>query len=147
MAFLFFIAFLGLGAWVRDFILVAIGVEVLTNFPTLASDTIILINSGIAGGYGGIVVAVFSLWRHVTQKVDFSRQYSIWYISSPFTGFIVGVFIFIFVRILVFSLFVGNGGLEISMPYMIYLLAILGGLLQNSIWDMVRRVGKVIFSG
>ena len=79
MALIFFVAFIGLGAWVRDFILVAIGAESLANFPTLASDTIILINCGIAGGYGGIVVALFSLWRHVTQMVDFSRQYSIWY--------------------------------------------------------------------
>lgn len=144
MALILFLAFIGLGAWVRDFILVAIGTEALANFPTLASDTIILINSGIAGGYGGIAAALFSLWRHVTQKVDFSRQYSIWYLSSPFTGFIIGVIGFIIVRVIVFSLFVGSGGMEIRMPYMIYFLAILGGLLQNSIWDMVRRVGKAI---
>ena len=140
---IYFIAFLRLGTWVRDFTLVSMGPDALNVLPTIASDMIFLTNSAIVGGFGGIVAALRAIWRHASQKLDFSRQYTFWYIASPLMGLFMGALVFLAVRVLIFSLFIGAGPQEITSVWVLYILAGAAGFFQDTILSITRLIGKI----
>ncbi len=107
------------------------------------SDSAIIINGSVWGGLGGVVGALYALWKHVSVEVDFSKQYSFWYLSNPIMGIVLGAFIFLVMKGSLLSLSAGQSVQDISSPFIIYLLAFIVGYQQNVAWSLVRRIVKV----
>lgn len=100
-----------------------------------------LIYSMIWGGVGGVVGALFALWRHVSDQQDFDRQYTLWYITSPILGLPLGAFIFLVIQAGFFTLTAGSvDGQTITSALVIYVLAWVGGFKQNVIFDITKRI-------
>jgi hypothetical protein len=111
------------------------------------TDQMLLLQSAAWGGIGGIAGALYALWKHVSRDLDFTRQYSLWYITHPIMGLVLGAFVFLVTRFGILSLFTDAESLEISSPFVIYILAFVVGYQQNVAWDLMRRVLKVFQLG
>ncbi|MBW8011045.1 MAG: hypothetical protein FVQ83_07375 [Chloroflexi bacterium] len=136
-------AYIWLAPYIRDLTLVAIGPEALLSFPTLASDLLTLSKSAVTAGLGGIVGALYALWKHVSRDLDFSKQFAMWYITNPIMGMFLGIFVFLVMRVGLLSLTLGSGSQEVSSPFAIYVLAFIVGFQQNVAYGLMRRVLKV----
>lgn len=115
------------------------------NLPFLNENTIYALNSAAWGGLGGIVGAIYALWRHVTIDMDFSKTYKLWYITNPIMGIFLGVVMYLIMLAGLFSLTLGANTQEITSPYIIYVVAFVVGYQQNVAWDLIRRIIKVVF--
>lgn len=105
-----------------------------------------LLMSAVVGAFGGITGALYSLWKHVSKEMDFSKQFTIWYIVNPIMGFILGGFVYGVVQAGFISLQTGDTSAEItSVPYIILVLAFIVGFQQNVAWELMRRVIKTLF--
>ena len=83
-----------------------------------------LVNSLFWGGLGGVVGALYALWKHVADNQDFDPQYSIWYITNPILGVALGAFIFLVIQAGFFSLTAGaTTSVTIRSASVIYVLA------------------------
>lgn len=104
-----------------------------------AEDIVLVFNSMMWGVLGGVTGALYALWIHISRDQDFDKQYSMWYILSPIGGFVVGAFVFLVVRLGVFSLTAGQEA-TITSPLVLYALAWLSGYQQNVVYDLVKRI-------
>lgn len=111
------------------------------------TDNILLVQSAAWGSLGGIAGAFYALWKHVSREMDFSKQYSLWYITNPIMGLVLGAFVFLATKFSLTSLFSGLGEQEITSPFVIYLLAFVVGYQQNVAWALIRRIIKVFQLG
>ncbi len=104
-------------------------------------DFVQFLNSLIWGSLGGIVGALFALWKHIASDQDFDPQYSLWYITTPILGIGLGAFVFLVVQAGFFSLTAGGeGGEIIRSALIIYVLAWICGFKQNVVYEIVRRI-------
>jgi hypothetical protein len=139
------VALVWAGPLVRDITLAQTGPDALNTFPTLSSDTLLLVNSGIAGGIGGVIGALYALWKHISREIDFSKQYALWYYTNPILGTFLGAFVFLVVRAGMISLTVGSETQEISSPFVLYMIAFIVGYQQHVAYDLIRRIIRVLF--
>ena len=94
------------------------------------------------GGLGGVTGALYALWRHIAEKQDFDKQYSIWYITNPIMGIALGVFVFLVMQAGLISMTGGTAQvMQSAIPT--FVLAWLSGFQQNVAYDIVRRLLKV----
>lgn len=50
--------------------------------------------SALAGGIGGVIGILYSLYWHVAMKQDFDRQYVMYYMVQPVMGFVLGAVVY-----------------------------------------------------
>ncbi len=116
------------------------------NFPALteqtAFDTHTAVFTLLWGGLGGVVGALVALRTHVARDQDFDRQWSIWYVTNPMMGVVMGAFVFLIVRAGLFAL-LPNSETQIQSTWLVYAFAWLAGFQQNVAFDLVERVVKV----
>ncbi len=119
------------------------GRDIPLRFPDFitAEDVFNSVGGMIWGGFGGVVGALYALWRHVSRDQDFNPQHNMWYITQPLMGVPIGAFIFLFIK-LGFSFVAGNSDVQVASPFFIYLLAWIAGFQQNVVYDMVRQILK-----
>lgn len=103
-----------------------------------ANEIYVGILGALFGGLGGVTGALYALWRYITQQ-KFNPQYTIWYLEQPIMGILIGLFIFIFLKI-GFSVTAGSTGAEIGSPFMACLLGFIGGYQQNVLYNIVRQI-------
>lgn len=100
-----------------------------------------LLTSLCWGGMGGVVGAMFALWKHVAVDQDFDSQYSMWYITNPVMGIALGGFVFLVIQAGFLSLTASaSGGDAIQSALVIYVLAWVSGFKQNVVYEIVRRI-------
>ena len=100
-----------------------------------------LVNSLFWGGLGGVVGALYALWKHVADNQDFDPQFSIWYITNPILGVALGAFIFLVIQAGFLSLTAGaTASASIRSASVIYVLAWVAGFKQNVVYEIVRRI-------
>jgi ABC-type multidrug transport system fused ATPase/permease subunit len=138
---------LGIGAFIfppilsgfmsGEFALLPIRVPAFVN----PDDVYTLVSTMIWGGLGGVVGAMYSLWRHVSVKQDFNPQHSIWYITQPLMGMPIGAFIFIALRIGIILTY--DQTINIQNPFIIYIIAWIAGFQQNVVYEIVRQIIKL----
>lgn len=116
-------------------------------FPSEAavilSDVKTAISTMMWGGLGGVVAALMGLRLHVAQEQDFDRQWSIWYITNPIMGIVLGAFVFLIVRASLFALLPSSEA-QIQSTWLIYALGWLAGFQQNVVYDLVGRLVKIL---
>ncbi|MEN6411001.1 MAG: hypothetical protein ABFD44_14960, partial [Anaerolineaceae bacterium] len=99
------------------------------------------ISSLLWGSLGGVVGALYALWKHVADEQDFDSQYTLWYITNPLLGLALGAFVFLIIQAGFFSLTASEGGTaSINTPLVIYVLAWISGFKQNVVYEIVRRI-------
>lgn len=142
----FWLLALGLGALFIPSFLSAMITDLNTFSPNSLPDFIqsedlfLGVSTALWGGLGGVVGAMYALWRHVSLKQDFNPQHKMWYYTQPVMGVPIGVVVFLLVRI-------GIGftveGVEFSSPYAIYMLAWVGGFQQTILYEIIRQMLKI----
>ncbi|MEW6718718.1 MAG: hypothetical protein AB1345_14620, partial [Chloroflexota bacterium] len=147
------------GIWILVYeiiwaLLIGLGMLYLPDFITqrlagvstearITGDIVSGVNTMMWGGLGGVVGALYALWRHVARDQDFSKQYTMWYITNPIMGVTLGAFVFMVIRAGMFSLLSGEESQTISSAFAIYVLAWIAGFQQNVAYDIVRRVLRI----
>jgi hypothetical protein len=114
------------------------------SFPDFirGDDIFNAIGAMMWGGLGGVVGALYSLWRHVSEEQDFSPQYRMWYYTQPIMGIPIGAFIFLFINIGL-KVTVGSPDINVNSPFVIYILAWVAGFQQNVVYSIVREILKL----
>ena len=106
----------------------------------------------LAGGLGGDTKSMLSLTTHITKQ-DFDSQHTIWYISSPIYGAVLGLFVWLFAQITLAGVNAAASagaasGLDASVSSGgVLLYAALGwivGFQQNLLFELVDRLKKII---
>ena len=109
--------------------------------PALGSIEIThLLNALLWGGMGGVVGALYALWKHTADEQDFDSQYWMWYITNPILGVGLGAFTFLVFQAGFFSLTAGGNVESIQSPSVIYLFSWITGFKQNVVYEIVRRI-------
>lgn len=112
-----------------------------TNFANEIININILVNSLVWGGFGGVVGALYALWKHIAADQDFDAQFSLWYITNPILGISLGGFVYLVIQAGFLSLTAGaSGGEVIQSAAVIYVFAWICGFKQNVIYEIVRRI-------
>ncbi|WP_299028325.1 hypothetical protein [uncultured Thermanaerothrix sp.] len=116
--------------------------EVIRNASPIAEVNLVhLLSSLIWGGLGGVVGALYALWKHVAKEQDFDPQYTMWYLTNPVLGVMLGGFVFLVIQAGFFSLTAGiEPGFNIRSAFVIYVLAWISGFKQNVVYEIVRRI-------
>lgn len=113
--------------------------ELMAAFPTINPNQ--FFNALVWGGLGGVVGALYALWKHTAEEQDFDPQYSIWYLTNPILGVALGGFVFMIIQAGFFSLTNGSSnGQQIESAAVIYVLAWICGFKQNVVYEIVRRI-------
>ena len=109
--------------------------------PLAEVNLVQLLSSLIWGGLGGVVGALYALWKHVAKDQDFDPQYALWYLTNPILGLMLGGFAFLVIQAGFFSLTAGmDSGAGIRSAFVIYVLAWISGFKQNVVYEIVRRI-------
>lgn len=99
------------------------------------------VNSLIWGSMGGLVGALYALWKHTSDQQDFDGQHAVWYITNPILGLALGAFIFLIIQAGFLSLTAGgSNGDAIRSASVIYVVAWIAGFKQNVVYELVRRI-------
>lgn len=111
------------------------------NFANEIININLLVNSLVWGGLGGVVGALYALWKHIAADQDFDPQFSLWYITNPILGVSLGGFVYLVIQAGFLSLTAGaSGGEAIQSAAVIYVFAWICGFKQNVIYEIVRRI-------
>jgi hypothetical protein len=143
----FWLMTLGLGALFIPSVLSTLLGQLNTWAPNslpdfiLQDDLFLGVSTALWGGLGGVVGAMFALWRHVSLKQDFNPQHKMWYYTQPIMGIPIGVVVFLLVRIGIG--FTVEGVLNFSSPYAIYMVAWIAGFQQNVLYEIIRQMLKI----
>lgn len=93
------------------------------------------------GALGADVGGIYALWKHVSDLQDFDSQYTLWYITNPILGVVLGAFVFLVIQAGFFSMTSGvNTDQPIQSAMIIYVLAWIAGFKQNVVYQIVQRI-------
>lgn len=132
--------------------IILIAVFVITNIepqvsqinrasPFASVNLVQFINTLLWGGFGGVVGALYALWKHIAAEQDFDPQYALWYITNPLLGVALGAFVFLVFQAGFFSLTAGmEENVTIRSALVIYVFAWVSGFKQNVVYEIVRRI-------
>lgn len=127
-------------AWAIVFGLILLALR--ASYTRLDPETVVIFFSMALGGLGSVVRAIYTLWQHTSKELNFSKQYSMWYITHPIIGPFLGIFVFLIMRQ---GALTDDTSSAISSPYTIYLLSFLIGFQQNIALKLMRRLQQVFF--
>ncbi|MCB0208567.1 MAG: hypothetical protein KDJ52_04540 [Anaerolineae bacterium] len=103
--------------------------------------------SGLAGGIGGAVAILWTLYYRVSVKQDFDRQYLMWYMVKPILGFVLGLVMY-FLLIAASSMFGNAGttpGFDTSTGIALSIFfGFVAGFRQDNVYDWIYVIIKAI---
>ncbi len=124
----------------------AVSTFVEANFSTVAPEGLVDASTAITtmlwGGLGGVVGALMALRTHIAREQDFDQQWSIWYVTNPIMGIVLGAFVFLVVRAGLLALLPGSEA-QIQSTWLLYALAWLAGFQQNVAYKLVERLVSI----
>ena len=146
LAFLLF-SFVGLLAFGDEFSM-WLAAKVGATQPSDGLITAVGFWSTIAwGGIGGVMGALFTLWTHISERQDFERQHTMWYIVQPILGIILGGVIFLILYTGLLSLQGGDVAAQslATTPQLLpALMAFIAGFRPQFLFDLLTKIIKVI---
>lgn len=97
------------------------------------------------GGIGGVVGGLWSLWKHVARDQDFDKQHSMWYITQPVMGIILGGVIHLLFMSGVLIIEAGSTSQSaLAVLWFPSLVACLAGFRQNFAYEWLDSVARAI---
>jgi hypothetical protein len=130
--------------WGTAFIALYLALET-SAFSVLQESTRVLLGTMFWGGIGGVAGALLALIKHTSQEQDFDKQHSLWYLSSPLMGAVLGSIIYLVMSVGVIS--ITSGRSTITSPEIIYLLSGIAGFQHNVFTSIVKRAIKIFETG
>jgi len=117
------------GPWLQ----VATGMSA-TDFSTNLEP---LLGTLMWGGVGGIVGGLWSLWKHVARDQDFDKQHTMWYLTQPVMGIILGgvIHLLFMAGVLVIQSGSTSPGATAAVRWFPSLVACLAGFRQNFAYE------------
>ncbi len=119
-----------------------VGYHIAPTQPDMLQWLIDAFKAMLWGGIGGVTGALHALWRHIAQKQDFDKQYTIWYVTNPLMGVGLGAFVYLVMQAGLLSMTAGTQH-TMNSAVLTFVLAWLSGYQQNVAYDIIRRVLKV----
>lgn len=145
--------FVALMAAIMFFNPIAASLESATNLkPTESLITVSpLLFTMLWGGIGGIIGGLYSLWKHIAERQDFDKQYTVWYTLQPITGIVLGGIIHVIIMTGFLSMFTQVVGTDMSTAqgkqavfWFPALLAVVAGFRQNFAYALIDRIVELI---
>ncbi|MFC1975240.1 hypothetical protein ACFLXQ_02450, partial [Chloroflexota bacterium] len=104
--------------------------------------------SALAGGIGGVIGILYSLYWHVAMKQDFDRQYVMYYLVQPVMGFVLGAVVYFIIGsgFLLVNLAIdrsAESGEVLSSPTIIAIQIVFGwiaGFRQRFVFEMIDKI-------
>jgi hypothetical protein len=147
-SFVFIYAIVWLGAFIAGYVLYdQIGTQIGDT-----SDSVNAIRAAwfaaLAGGIGGVIGILYSLYWHVAMKQDFDRQYVMYYLVQPVMGFVLGAVIYFIIGsgFLVINFALpdsSDASAVLASPTIIAIQVVLGwaaGFRQRFVFEMVDKI-------
>jgi len=126
-----------IGLWVSG-----LGVPGVSTMPELFPAW----GSMMAGGIGGVICALWSLWYHMSDQQDYDSQHNLWYLAQPLQGIVLGLVVYF-----VFAAGFLAVNTDITAPdagkaakYLPWMVAAISGIRQTFIYEMLDRIVGVI---
>jgi hypothetical protein len=98
----------------------------------------------MAGGIGGVLGVLYSLFKHVAVRRDFDRQFVMWYIVQPFLGLLMGFIMHLFLVAGVFQLMNATGD---AFRFIGLLVAVAAAFRQHYVFAWLERLLKAFDRG
>jgi len=98
----------------------------------------------IWGGIGGVVGGLWSLWKHVARDQDFDKQHTMWYLTQPIMGVILGGVIHLLFMAGVLIVESGATTTTTAVRWFPALVACLAGFRQNFAYEWLDSVARAI---
>ncbi|MCR4408248.1 MAG: hypothetical protein NUW24_15235 [Anaerolineae bacterium] len=98
----------------------------------------------IWGGIGGVVGGLWSLWKHVARDQDFDKQHTMWYLTQPIMGIILGGVIHLLFMAGVLIVESGTTTTTTAVRWFPALVACLAGFRQNFAYEWLDSVARAI---
>lgn len=98
----------------------------------------------IWGGIGGVVGGLWSLWKHVARDQDFDKQHTMWYLTQPVMGIILGGVIHLLFMAGVLIVESGATTTTTAVRWFPALVACLAGFRQNFAYEWLDSVARAI---
>ncbi len=135
---LFWLVLIGYFVWAMNY-------GVLANLGDLMIIGVVSVYQFLSslawGALGAVVGGIYALWKHVSDLQDFDSQYTLWYVTNPILGVVLGAFVFLVIQAGFFSMTSGTDGLQpIQSAMIIYVLAWIAGFKQNVVYQIVQRI-------
>ncbi len=138
-------------AWLVMFItgyLVTGNLESIMNATVETSQGFIAVraawSSALAGGIGGVIGILYSLYWHVSMKQDFDRQYVMYYLVQPMMGFVLGAVVFMIISAGFLFIKTENASGNQTIIYLQILLGFIAGFRQRVVFEMIDRLVQKI---
>jgi hypothetical protein len=103
------------------------------------------------GGIGGIVGGLYSLWKHIAERQDFDKQYTVWYTLQPISGLVLGGIIHVVIMTGFLSMFSQVASPDVTTTqgeqavfWFPALLAVVAGFRQNFAYALLDRIVELI---
>jgi hypothetical protein len=98
----------------------------------------------MAGGVGGVLGVLYSLFKHIAVRQDFDRQFVMWYIVQPFLGLLMGFIVHLFFVAGVFALVNATGE---AFRFIGLLVAIAAAFRQHYVYAWLESILKAFQPG
>jgi hypothetical protein len=100
--------------------------------------------SALAGGVGGVIGILYSLYWHVSMKQDFDRQYVMYYLVQPVMGFVLGAVIYFIIAAGFLIVNTENILADSTVITLQILLGWIAGFRQRLVFEMIDRIVQKI---
>jgi len=140
--FLLFLAGVVFAQRVADWLIVATGMAP-TDFSTNLQP---MLGTLMWGGIGGVVGGLWSLWKHVARDQDFDKQHTMWYLTQPIMGIILGgvIHLLFMAGVLVVQTSSTSAQATAAVHWFPSLVACLVGFRQNYAYGWMDSLAKAI---
>jgi hypothetical protein len=122
-----------IGVWVSG-----LGVPGVSTMPELFPAW----GSMMAGGIGGVICALWSLWYHMSDQQDYDSQHNLWYLAQPLQGMVLGIVVyFVFAAgFLAVNTDITSADAGKAAKYIPWVISAVAGIRQTLIYEMLDRI-------
>ncbi|HEY64280.1 MAG TPA: hypothetical protein G4O02_06875 [Caldilineae bacterium] len=113
---------------------------------TLVSQAIPFLSTLLWGGIGGVVSALWSLHWHISDQLDFDKDYVMWYLEQPLLGIVLGgiVYLIMGTGFLVLQTDLTVESANLGARLLPSTLAFVGGFRQNLVYSLIDKIVQLI---
>jgi len=100
----------------------------------------------MAGGLGGVICALWSMWYHISDQQDYDPQHNLWYLVQPFQGMVLGIVVYLVIAagFLAFQTDISSANATKAARYLPWLVAAIAGIRQTFVYELLDRIVGVL---
>jgi hypothetical protein len=100
----------------------------------------------MAGGLGGVICALWSMWYHISDQQDYDPQHNLWYLVQPLQGMVLGIVVYLVIAagFLAFQTDISSASATKAAKFLPWLVAAIAGIRQTFIYELLDRIVGVL---